>query len=128
MISYWVVHCASVSCHSAVIASIPSTRTCWVAWNIIHAPGLLVCTLISENQGLEKSRSASNFRKISAPADLDFVLRLHLEKKLDLYNKPEKNPDDKLKKFQVCRTWNFSKVWNRPLFLKTLIFRNQGAD
>ena len=32
------------------------------------------------------------------------------------------------KKIQVCRTWNFSKVWSRPWFLKTLIFRNQGAD
>ena len=27
--------------------------------------GLLICTLISENQGLEKSRSLSNLRKIS---------------------------------------------------------------
>ena len=28
----------------------------------------------------------------------------------------------------MCRTWNFSKVWSRPWFFKTLIFRNQGAD
>ena len=34
--------------------------------------GLLICTLISENQGLEKSRSYSNLRKISGPANLDF--------------------------------------------------------
>ena len=34
--------------------------------------GLLICTLISENQDLEKSRSASNLRKISGPAHLDF--------------------------------------------------------
>ena len=40
---------------------------------------LLICTLISENQGLEKSRSASNLRKISYPAKLE-----GLEKKLDL--------------------------------------------
>ena len=33
--------------------------------------GLLICTLISENQGLEKSRSASNPRKISGPAHLN---------------------------------------------------------
>ena len=33
---------------------------------------LLICTLISENQGLEKSRSYSNLRKISGPANLDF--------------------------------------------------------
>ena len=32
------------------------------------------------------------------------------------------------KKIQVCSTWNFSKVWIRRWFLKTLIFRNQGAD
>jgi hypothetical protein len=34
--------------------------------------GLLICTLISENQGLEKSRSVSNLRKISG--NLDFFL------------------------------------------------------
>jgi hypothetical protein len=60
--------------------------------------GLLICTLISENQGLEKSRSASNLRKISGPVNLDFFLGLHLKKKLHLYHKPEKNPGDKLKK------------------------------
>ena len=37
-----------------------------------QAVGLLICTLISENQGLEKSRSASNLRKISGPANMDF--------------------------------------------------------
>ena len=47
--------------------------------------GLLICTLISENQGLEKSRSVSKLRKISVPANLDFFLGLHLAKKLDLY-------------------------------------------
>ena len=60
--------------------------------------GLLICTLISENPGLQKSRSVSNRIKISGPANLDFFLGLHLEKKLDLYHKPEKNPGDKLKK------------------------------
>ena len=34
--------------------------------------GLLICTLISGNQGLEKSSSASNLKKISGPANLDF--------------------------------------------------------
>ena len=38
------------------------------------------CTLISENQGLEKSRSASNLRKNSGPANLDFILGLRLGK------------------------------------------------
>ena len=60
--------------------------------------GLLICTLISENQGLEKSRPASNLRKISGPANLDFFLGLHIEKN----HKPEKNPGDKLKKKSRC--------------------------
>jgi hypothetical protein len=34
--------------------------------------GLLICTLIFENQGLEKTRSASNLKKNSGPANLDF--------------------------------------------------------
>ena len=34
--------------------------------------GLLIGTLISENQGLENLRSFSNLRKISDPAHLDF--------------------------------------------------------
>ena len=54
--------------------------------------GLLISTLISGNQGLEKSRSVPNLRKISDSANLDLFLGLHLEKKLDLYHKPEKNP------------------------------------
>ena len=40
---------------------------------------LLICTLISENQGLEKSRSVSNLRKISGPAHLDFFSVCHLD-------------------------------------------------
>ena len=57
-------------------------------------------TLISDNQGLEKSRSVSNLRKISnsGHASLDFFLGLHLEKKLGLYYKSKKNPGDKWKK------------------------------
>ena len=38
--------------------------------------GLLICTLISENQGLEKSRSASNLRKNSGPAKPGFFFSL----------------------------------------------------
>ena len=72
-------------------------------WNMIV--GLLIYTLISENQGLQKSRSVSNLIKISGPADLDFFPGLPLEKKLGLYHKYEKNRGDKLKKKkQVCRT------------------------
>ena len=43
--------------------------------------GLLICTLISKNPGLEKSRSASNLRKISGPANLDFFSRSPPRKK-----------------------------------------------
>jgi hypothetical protein len=57
--------------------------------------GLLICTLISENQGLEKSRSLSNLRKISGSENLDFFPP---RKKLGLSYKSEKNPGDKLKK------------------------------
>ena len=39
----------------------------------------LICTLISENQGLEKSRSVSYLRKISGPAHLDFFSVCHLD-------------------------------------------------
>ena len=38
----------------------------------------LICTLISENEGLEKLRSASNLRKISVPAHLIFFSVCHL--------------------------------------------------
>ena len=43
-----------------------------------HLPtlDLLICTLISENQGLEKLRSVSNLRKISGHAHLDFFFSL----------------------------------------------------
>jgi hypothetical protein len=90
----------------------------------MHATnGLLICTLISEDQGLEKSRSFSSLSKISDPA------RSPPWKKLRLYYEPEKYPGAKPKKeIKVCRTWNFTRVWNRPWLLKALIFRNQGAD
>jgi hypothetical protein len=41
--------------------------------------GLLIYTLISENQGLEKLRSVSNLRKISGTAYLDFFSVCHLD-------------------------------------------------
>ena len=88
----------------------------------------LFCTLISENQGLEKLRSVSNLRKISGPAhlnffsvDLIFFSVCHLNffhvyginlKKIQVTN--WKKTQVYWKKNQVCRTWNFSKVWNRP--------------
>ena len=89
---------------------------------------LFICTLISENQGLEKSRSASNLRKFSGPANLDFFSVCHLDFFLQIYSinlafflggDLEKSPG--------LQDLNFSKVWNRPWFLKTLIFRNQSA-
>ena len=50
----------------------------------------LFCTLISENQGLEKLRCVSNLIKISVPVDLNFIS--------GLWYKSEKNSVDKLKK------------------------------
>ena len=44
----------------------------------------------SENQGQEQARSASNLRKISGIANLNFFLGFHQEKKLNLYHKPDK--------------------------------------
>ena len=65
----------------------------------------LFCTLISENQGLDKSRSVSNLIKISVPVHLNFF-SVHLnfffslspEFFSGLWYKSEKNPVDKLKK------------------------------
>ena len=52
------------------------------------AVGLLICTLISENQGLKKSRSVSNLRKFLGPANLDiFFLVCHLDFFSDLQYK-----------------------------------------
>ena len=76
--------------------------------------GLLICTLISENLGLEKSRFVSNLRKICGPAHLDFFSVCHLDFfqvygiKLAFFSRWRPR-----KKFQVCRTWNFSKVWSK---------------
>ena len=88
----------------------------------------LICTLISENEGLDNLRSASNLRKNSVPAHLNFFSVCHLSffqiYTIDL----KKTQVTNWKKIQVCRNWNFSKVWSRPWFLKTYIFRNQGAD
>ena len=55
--------------------------------------GLLICTLISENQGLEKSRSASNLRKISGPISLDFFQIYSIKLAFFLGGDLEKNPD-----------------------------------
>jgi hypothetical protein len=56
--------------------------------------GLLICTLISENLGLEKSRSDSNLRNISGPGNLDFFrspprkkARFILSEKIQVTNK-----------------------------------------
>ena len=98
----------------------------------------LIWTLISENHGLQKSRSDSNLRKISGPANRDFFLGLHLEKKLDLYHTPEKNPGDKLKKKSMCAgpeiflrfetDLNFSRPWFSEIKVQikrqTVIFGN----
>jgi hypothetical protein len=69
-----------------------------------HILSFLICTLISENQGLEKSRSASNLRKISGPANLDFFSVCHLDF-IQIYsiNLAFFLGGD-LEKIQVCRT------------------------
>ena len=48
-------------------------------WHPLIKNRPLICTLISENQGLEKLRSVSNLRKISGPAHLDFISVCHLD-------------------------------------------------
>ena len=58
----------------------------------------LICTLISENEGLEKLRSVANLRKISVSAHLIFFSVCHLSFFQNLYHRSEKNSGDKLKK------------------------------
>ena len=65
----------------------------------------LICTLISENQGLEKLRSVSNLRKNSGPAHLifffstpEFFFQFVSWIVSGLWYKSEKNSGDKLKK------------------------------
>ena len=94
--------------------------------------GLLICTLISENQGLEKLRSDSNFRKISGPCNPGFLLVCHLDffhfygmNLFFLGGDRKKNPDLKdLKSFTGLK----QTLILQDLDFKTLIFRNQGAD
>ena len=73
--------------------------------------GLLICTLISENQGLEKYRSISNPRKVSGSTNLDFFQVWHL----DFFQVYSINPTflgwRPGKKIKVCSTLNFSRVW-----------------
>ena len=66
--------------------------------------GLLICTMISENQGFEKSRSISKTRKKSGYANLS---GLHPKKRLGLYYKPETNPGAKPKKNQGLHDLRF---------------------
>ena len=114
---------------------------CKTEWNVLE--GAFIVEIVSQHiiqpfilhLDFWKSRSVSNLRKISGPAHLSFFFSLSHEFFSDLYHKPEKIQVTNWKKTQVywqkillCKTWNFSKVWNRPYFLKTLIFRNQGTD
>ena len=95
--------------------------------NNVYSHSALICTLISENQGLEKSMSSSNLSKNSVPANLNFFSRSpSRKKKLGLYHKPEKIQVTNFKKIQVCMTWNLSEVWNRPWFLKKSRCRLNG--
>ena len=56
-------------------------------WKMTHSH--LICALISENEGLEKSSPASNLRKISVPANLNFF-SVHLSFFSGLWYKSEK--------------------------------------
>ena len=102
----------------------------WLIWDICirkiwkkiwptvhHSFSYLICTLISENEGLEKLRSASNLRKISVPAHLNFFSVCHLNFFLIYTIDLKKIQVTNWKKIQVFRNWNFSKVWSRPWFL-----------
>ena len=81
---------------------------------LLHTHSHLFCTLISENQGLEKSRSILNLRKISSPAQLNFF-SVHLifffslspDFFVDLYHKPEKIQETNWKKQLRCTEKKF---------------------
>ena len=104
-------------CQYAILTWCKATKLSEINSKWKHS--LLICTLISENQVLEKSRSDSNLRKFQV-LQTGFFSVCQLIFFSDLYHKHKKN--------QVYRNWNFYKVWNRPWFIKTLIFRNQGAE
>ena len=57
-----------------------SLACCKEMANFVHLGGLLICTMISKNQGLKKSRSISNSRKISDSINLDFFSYSTLKK------------------------------------------------
>ena len=80
---------------------------------------LLISTLISENPGLQKSRSVSNHETISGPASLD-LFRSPSRKKLGLYCKLEKNPGDRLKTNPGLQDLEQDLIFH--------FFRNIGAD
>ena len=65
----WIVFSGSKKNHG----SWDLTKDC------ITASRLLICTLLSENQSLEKLSSYSNLRKFSGPANLDFFSVCHLD-------------------------------------------------
>ena len=82
------------------VVMLRSSRVCLIkyvtSWNKLTSTiSPLFCTLISENQGLDKSRSVSNLIKISVPVHLIFFS--------GLWYKSEKKSVDKLKKIQVYR-------------------------
>ena len=95
-----------------------------IGWrNLLMSVGLLICTLISENQGLEKLRSDSNLRKISGPAHRIFFSLSPGFFSGVWYKSSFFFLGGGLKKIQVCRTWTFSKVWSRPWSFKVQIKR-----
>ena len=77
LINMFLQHLILCSCswyyleQTLAIAKMQFTKV-WANMHLQLIVGHLICTLISENQGLEKLRSLSNLRKISGPAHLNF--------------------------------------------------------
>ena len=78
----WNIHCLlSINYYPISTCKYLHTIYSKLQWKpcLFTAIGLLICTLISENQGLEKLRSVSNPRKISGSANFDFFWVWHLD-------------------------------------------------
>ena len=87
---------------------------CWILSSMSNSAvttvSHLFCTLISENQGLDKSRSVSNLIKISV-SFFHFVTWIFFRFMVQIWKKSKLEIIQVCwKQIQVCRTWNFSKV------------------
>ena len=89
--------------------------------------GLLTCTLISENQGLEKSRSISDPRKISGSANLDFFPGLLPEKSWVYTINLKKIQVPNLKKNQGLQNLKFFQGLKQTMISQDLDFQKSGC-